>query len=150
MGGNIGVLVELGLSEGIDANNESVKILAKDLAMQIAASQPQFVKREDADAKSIEEERSIYRQQALDSGKPENIVDKIVDGRINKWFGEVCLLEQVWIKDTDVKINKLLAKVSQELGGEISINRFDRFKVGEGIEKRQDDLAAEVAKMTQN
>ena len=113
MGGNIGVLVELGLSEGIDANNESVKILAKDLAMQIAASQPQFVKREDADAKSIEEERSIYRQQALDSGKPENIVDKIVDGRINKWFGEVCLLEQVWIKDTDVKINKLLAKVSQ-------------------------------------
>ncbi len=150
MGGNIGVLVELNLSDGIDAENESVKMVAKDLAMQIAASQPQFIKREDADAKSIEEERSIYRQQALDSGKPENIVDKIVDGRINKWFGEVCLMEQVWIKDTDIKINKLLAKVSQELGGEITINRFDRYKVGEGIEKRQDDLAAEVAKMTQS
>jgi elongation factor Ts len=149
MGGNIGVLIELSLSDGIDAENESVKMVAKDLAMQIAASQPQFVRREEADAKSIEEERSIYRQQGIDSGKPENIVEKIVDGRINKWFGEVCLLEQVWIKDTDMKINKLLAKVSQELGGEITVNRFDRYKVGEGIEKRQDDLAAEVAKMTQ-
>jgi elongation factor Ts len=149
MGGNIGVLVELGLSEGIDAENESIKMVGKDLAMQIAASQPQFVRREEADSKSIEEERSIYRQQGLDSGKPENIVEKIVDGRINKWFGEVCLLEQVWIKDTDVKINKLLAKISQELGGEVSVKRFERFKVGEGIEKRQDDLAAEVAKMTQ-
>ena len=149
MGGNIGVLVELGLSDSIDAENESIKILAKDLAMQVAASQPQFVAREEADAKSIEEERSIYRQQGLDSGKPENIIEKIVDGRINKWFGEVCLTEQVWIKDTDVKINKLLAKISQELGGDITINRFARFKVGEGIEKRQDDLGAEVAKMTQ-
>ena len=150
MGGNIGVLVELGLSDGIDASNESVKILAKDLAMQVAASQPLYARREEADAKAIEEERAIYKQQALDSGKPENIVEKIVDGRINKWFGEVCLMEQVWIKDTDIKINKLLSKISQELGGEITIKGFQRFKVGEGIEKREDDLAAEVAKMTQD
>ena len=119
------------------------------VALHVAAAGPLYLDETHVPSDDVERESAVLREQALASGKPENIVEKIVDGRINKWYGEVCLMEQVWIKDTDVKINKLLSKISQELGGEITIKGFERFKVGEGIEKREDDLAAEVAKMTQ-
>jgi elongation factor Ts len=147
-GGSIGVLVELKLSDNAKAGDESLKVLAKDLAMHVASEAPISIKREDVPAETVEAERAIFKQQALDSGKPEKIVDKIVDGRINKFFAESVLLEQQFVKDPDLTVKKLMAKVGGELGTDIELSRFARFKVGEGIEKKQDNLAEEVAKMT--
>jgi elongation factor Ts len=145
-GGKIGVLVEL--SVGDKADDPSVQQLARDLAMHVASESPISVTREEVPQETIDSERAIFKQQALDQGKPEKIVDKIVDGRINKFFAESVLLEQAFIKDPDVTVKKLIAKVGGELSTSIELKGFDRFKVGEGIEKKQDNLAEEVAKMT--
>lgn len=128
MGGKIGVLVEL---SGGD------ETLGKDVAMQIAAANPTAVDRNGVDAKDIEHEREVLRKQALEEGKPEKIVEKMVDGRINKFYKEVCLVEQVFVKDPDKTVKDIL--------GGVKVVRFVRYQLGEGIEKKQEDFAAEVA-----
>ena len=143
MGGKIGVLVAL---EGVGPDNAAVAALAKDLAMQVAAASPAYVRREDVPAAVIEREKSIYREQAKASGKPDKILDKIAEGKLDKFFGDFCILEQAFIKDPDKKVGQLLAEAGKAAGKEITVKSFARFQVGEGMEKRSDDLAAEVAK----
>jgi len=146
--GRIGVLVEVNCETDFVAKTDEFKEFCKDVAMQIAASRPEFVKKEDVPAESIAKEKEILRAQALNEGKPEKIVEKMVEGRIEKYYKEVCLMEQPFIKDPDKMISQLLVEKVAKIGENISVRRFARYEVGEGIEKRQDDLAAEVAKMT--
>ncbi|MGL5353305.1 MAG: translation elongation factor Ts [Clostridium sp.] len=143
-GGRIGVIVEL----ACDANSEVLAEVAKDVCMQVAAVNPLFLDKSQVDNESLEKEKEIYRVQALNEGKPEAIVDKMVVGRIQKYYKEVCLLEQVWVKNGDLTITKYLQEKSKEIGSPISISRFVRFERGEGIEKAEDNFAEEVAKMT--
>lgn len=147
-GGAIGVLVELKLSDASKASAEAVQTLARDLAMHVASEDPISVSRDEVPEATLATERAIYKQQALEQGKPEKIVDKIVEGRVQKFFAERVLLEQPFIKDPDVSVKKLLEKVGKEAGTELSLTRFARFKVGEGIEKKSEDFADEVARMT--
>lgn len=128
MGGKIGVIVEL---SGGD------ETLGKDVAMQIAAAKPQCIGRADVDQEALAHEREVLRKQALEEGKPEKIVEKMVDGRINKYYKEVCLVEQEFVKDSDKTIKDILAGVE--------VRRFARFEMGEGLEKKNEDFAAEVA-----
>lgn len=146
MGGKIGVLVQV-KSEN---NTEEVSSVARDVAMHVAALNPLFLDRTSVDDKTIQAEREIYRAQALNEGKPEKIVDKMVDGRINKYFKEVCLLNQVFVKNPDFSVEKYVANESKTLG-KIELVKFARFEKGEGIEKEEVDFAAEVAaQMGQN
>lgn len=143
--GKIGVLVELATAKGDD---EKVVTLARQLAMHVAAAFPQYLERGEVSAQVVEKEKEIMRVKAIESGKPENIVDKIVEGQINKFYGEVCLVEQAFVMDPDRKISKVVADVAKEVGAEIKLTRFVRFGLGEGLEKREDDFAAEVAKLS--
>ena len=142
-GGRIGVIVEL----ACDTESEVLAEVAKDVCMQVAAVNPLFLDKSQVDNESLEKEKEIYRVQALNEGKPENIVEKMVMGRIQKYYKEVCLLEQVWVKNGDLTISKYLQEKSKEIGSPISISRFVRFERGEGIEKAEDNFAEEVAKM---
>ena len=146
MGGKVGVLVEVATSEE-GKNNEDVKQFAHDLCLQIAAAKPEAVRREEVDSEKLEKEREIQRAKALEAGKPEKIVDRIVDGQIEKYYKEVCLLDQQFVKDPDKTIKGLMAEVSKAAGAPVDVVRFARFERGEGIEKRKDDLAAEIAAM---
>mgnify|MGYP000957583523 CR=1 FL=1 len=148
-GGRIGVLVEVNCETDFVAKTPEFKGLCRDIAMQIAAAKPEYVVREEVSEEKLNHEREVLRVQALNEGKPEKIVEKMVEGRIEKYFKEVCLMEQPFIKDSDISIRDLITSKIAKIGENISIRRFARFEVGEGIEKRQDDLAAEVAKMTQ-
>ena len=145
MGGKVGVMVEV----ATDAkDNEAVKEFAHDLALQIAAAKPEAVRREEVDATKLEKEKEIQRAKALEAGKPEKIVDRIVEGQIEKYYKEVCLLDQQFVKDGDKTIKGLMAEVAKAAGCTLDIVRFARFERGEGIEKRQDNLAEEIAQMT--
>lgn len=144
-GGKIGVLVQLDSPLG---ENAQLVALARQLAMHVAAANPQYLQRDEVPEEVIAKEKDIMKTKALDSGKPENILDKIIDGQINKYFGEVCLLEQAYVIDPDQKVGKVVAALARELGSEIALARFARFQLGEGIEKKEDDFAAEVASMT--
>ena len=141
-GGRIGVVVEL----ACDKESEVVEDLAKELCMQVAAATPLFVSKEDVDQEALEKEKEIYRVQALNEGKPEKIVEKMVMGRIQKYYKEVCLLEQLWVKDNDKSIAKLVEEKAKEVGSPITVKGFVRYERGEGIEKVEEDFAAEVAK----
>ncbi len=143
-GGKIGVLVEVNCETDFVARNEDFQKLVRDIAMHIAAARPLCLKREEISNEELERERKIYREQALESGKPEKIVDKIVEGRIDKFFGEVCLMEQSFVKDTDITVSDLITQSVSKIGENIQIRRFTRYELGEGLEKRQDNLAAEV------
>ena len=134
-GAKIGVLVEVNCETDFVAKTDDFQNFAKDLSMQIAASTPLFVRREEVPPEALEKEREIYRIQAREAGKPEKIIDKIVDGKLEKYYGEVCLLEQVFVKDTDIKIQDLLNGLIGKLGEKIEIRRFARFQVGEGMAK---------------
>ncbi len=149
-GGRIGVLVEVNCETDFVAKTDEFKALVKDIAMQIAAAKPEFVKREEVPAEALEHEKTILRAQALNEGKPANIVEKMVEGRVEKYFKEVCLLEQPFIKEPDMSIKQLLTEKISKIGENISIRRFTRYELGEGIEKKQSDLAAEVAEATRN
>nr|WP_206663751.1 translation elongation factor Ts [Pelotomaculum schinkii] len=149
-GGRIGVLVEVNCETDFVAKTDEFKALVKDIAMQIAAAKPEFVKREEVPAEALEHEKAILRAQALNEGKPANIVEKMVEGRVEKYFKEVCLLEQPFIKEPDMSIKQLLTEKISKIGENISIRRFTRYELGEGIEKKQSDLAAEVAEATRN
>ena len=148
MGGKIGVLLEVNCETDFVAKTDSFIAFVKDVAMQIAASNPQFLSVEDVSADAIEKEKEILRAQALNEGKPEKIVDKMVEGRIKKYYKEVCLLEQPFVKDTDKTISQLVTEKIAEIGEKISIRRFTRYEMGEGLEKRQDDFVEEVMKQS--
>ncbi|ENZ01780.1 translation elongation factor Ts [Clostridium thermobutyricum] len=141
-GGRIGVLVEV----SCEANSPVVAEVAREVCMQVAAANPLYLNRDAVDSEALEKEKEIYRVQALNEGKPEKIVEKMVMGRIQKYYKEVCLLDQVWVKDGDKTITKLLEEKSKEVGSPMTISKFARFERGEGIEKVEEDFAAEVAK----
>lgn len=143
-GGRIGVLLEINCETDFVAKTEGFKALARDVAMQIAATNPLYVSREEVPADKIAHEQEIFRVQALNEGKPEKIVDKMVVGRIEKYYKEVCLLEQPFIKDSDKNVQELVTENIAKIGENISIRRFVRFQLGEGIEKKETDFAAEV------
>jgi elongation factor Ts len=134
-GGKIGVMVEVNCETDFVAKTDDFQNFAKDLSMQIAASNPLFVRREEVPPEALEKEREIYRIQAREAGKPEKVVDKIVDGKLEKYYGEVCLLEQIFVKNTDIKIQDLLNGLIGKLGEKIEVRRFARFQVGEGMAK---------------
>ena len=144
-GGRIGVMVEVNSETDFVARNEDFLAFAKDIAMHIAASNPLVVKSEDLDPAVVAKQEEIFTGQAINEGKPENIAKNIVVGRLKKWKAESCLLDQPFVKDTDKTVSQLLAEVTAKIGEKISIRRFVRFEVGEGIEKKVDDFAAEVA-----
>lgn len=143
-GGRIGVLVEVNCETDFVAKTDDFKDFVKDIAMQIAALNPKYVSREEVPEKEVEKEREILRTQALQEGKPEKIVDKMVEGRIGKFFEQICLLEQAYIKDGDKKIDEIVKEKIATIGENISIRRFVRYELGEGLEKREDDFVQEV------
>lgn len=149
-GGRIGVLVNFNLADSSKADTDAFKAAAKDIAMQVAAAMPQYVKQDEVPADVIEKEKEILKAQALNEGKPEAIVDKMVVGRIQKYYKEVCLVEQPYIKDPDMTVTKFLKNVAAEIGTDIEVVKFTRFEKGEGLEKKEEDFAAEVAKMMGN
>ena len=148
-GGSIGVLLALEVSDDSVTSSDKFKELFADLAMHIAAAAPTYLKREEVPSSETDKEIDIYKEQLRKEGKPEAMLEKISQGKINKYYQEVCLLEQPFVKETKVKIKQLLQNVGKELGTEISIPSFSRFVLGEGIEKKQEDFAAEVAAAVQ-
>lgn len=143
-GGRIGVLVEVNCETDFVAKTDSFKEFARDIAMQIAAANPQYVRREEVPQDDLDKEREILKNQALNEGKPANIVEKMVEGRMSKFYEEFCLLEQSFIKDPDKTINALLNEKVATIGENISIRRFVRYELGEGLEKKQENFAEEV------
>jgi len=143
-GGRIGVLVEINCETDFVGKTDQFREFARDIAMQIAAASPKYVRREEVPTEELEKEKEILRAQALAEGKPEKIVDKMVEGRINKYYEEYCLLEQGFIKDPDKTIETLLKEKISTIGENISIRRFVRYELGEGLEKKQDNFVEEV------
>ena len=146
--GRIGVLVEVNIETDFAAKNPEFREFVKDVAMQIAATKPEYVRREDVPAEVIEKEKEIIKAQAINEGKPEAVAEKIVAGRIDKFYEEVCLLEQDFIKDPDKKVQEVLTEKISSIGENITIRRFVRFERGEGIQKKEENFADEVAAMT--
>lgn len=146
--GRIGVLLEINCETDFVAKTDEFKALARDIAMQIAASKPEYVRREDVPADIVAKEKEILAAQAANEGKPEKIIQKMVEGRIEKYYKEVCLLEQPFIKDPDMSVQQLITGKIAKIGENISIRRFIRYELGEGLQKKQDDLASDVAAMT--
>ena len=146
MGGKVGVMVEVATDE-VGKNSDLVKEFAHDVCLQIAAAKPEAVRREEVDADKLAKEAEIQRAKAIESGKPEKIVDRIVAGQIEKYYKEVCLLDQQFVKDGDKTITSLMNETAKAAGTTLDIVRYVRFERGEGIEKRKDDLAAEIAAM---
>ena len=144
--GRIGVLIEVNSETDFVAKNDEFKQFVRDMAMQVAAASPKYVAKEDVSEEELDKERQILKQQALNEGKPEHIAEKIVEGRIEKYYEQVCLLEQPYIKDPDMKVKDLLNEKIAKIGENIKIRRFVRFEVGEGIEKKEENFAEEVAK----
>ena len=134
-GGKIGVLVEINCETDFVARTTEFQTLLKDIAMQVAAASPRYVRREEVAAEELERERTIYRQQALEQGKPEQLVDKIVEGKMERFYSEVCLLEQAFIKDPDKKVSDIIADAVARLRENIQIRRFARYHLGDGVEK---------------
>ena len=146
-GGKIGVLVEVNCETDFVARADKFQNLCKDIAMQIAASNPKYVRREEVPESVIAQEREIALNQAINEGKKPEFADKIVNGRIEKFYKEVCLMEQEFIKDPSKDVTQVINESILEIGEKITIRRFVRYEMGEGLEKRQDNLAEEVAKM---
>lgn len=134
-GGKIGVLVELNCETDFVARTAEFQALLKDIAMQIAAANPRYIDPGDVPAEELEREREIYRRQAADSGKPEKVIDKIVEGKMERFYSEVCLLEQAFIKDPDRKVGDLIKDAVAKLQENIQVRRFVRYHLGEGVEK---------------
>ncbi|HLF57902.1 MAG TPA: translation elongation factor Ts [Thermoanaerobaculia bacterium] len=144
-GGKLGVLVEVNCETDFVGRTEEFQELVKDVAMHVAAAEPRYVRREEVPAEVLERERAIYREQAAATGKPANVLERIVEGKLDKFFAEACLLEQPFVKNPDLTIGQLVQEKVARIGENIQIRRFARFKLGEGIEKKSVDLAAEVA-----
>ena len=146
MGGKIGVLVEINCETDFVAKNEGFKNFVKDVAMHIAAANPLYVTKEEVPTEELEKEKEILRAQALNEGKPEKIVDKMVEGRVSKYYKEICLLEQPFVKNPDLTIEDLVKEQIMTIGENVKIRRFARFQMGEGLEKKEENFAEEVAK----
>ncbi len=144
-GGKVGVLLEVNCETDFVAKTDGFAALVKDIAMHIAAMSPQYVSRNEVPAEVVEKEKEIYAAQARESGKPEHVIQKMVEGKVEKFFKEVCLLEQPFVKNPDVTVEKLVVEAIAKLGENMSVRRFSRFKVGEGLEKKSKDFATEVA-----
>lgn len=142
--GKYGSLVEVNSETDFVANNDEFKSFVKDVAMHIAAIGPKYVRREEVPADIVEKEKETLKAQALNEGKPAAVVEKMVEGRLNKFFAEICLLEQPFVKDPDITVGELLTNLVAKIGENIVIRRFARFERGEGIEKEQVDFATEV------
>ncbi|CAM3892488.1 translation elongation factor Ts [Cohnella lubricantis] len=142
--GRIGVLVEVNCETDFVAMTDQFKELVRDIAMHIAAANPKVVRREEVDQTELDKEREILRAQALNEGKPEKIVDKMVEGRLNKYYEENVLLEQSFVKDPDKTVQTLLNEKIATIGEQITIRRFVRFELGEGLEKKADNFVEEV------
>lgn len=144
-GGRIGVMVEVNSETDFVARNEEFIAFVRDVAMQIAAQNPKYISRDDVPEEEVEKEKDFLTKQALEEGKPEHIVEQMVKGRMGKFYEEICLLDQPFIKDGDVTVGELLNDLISRIDENIVVRRFVRYELGEGLEKRSDDLAAEVA-----
>lgn len=151
MGGKVGVLVEVNCESDFVARGEEFQQLVKDVAMHIAAADPSFLKRDEVPADVLDKEREILMDQLKNdeknAGKPDDVLGKIIEGRLNKFYEENCLLDQPFVKDPSKTVGELVTEKIASIKENISVRRFARFKMGEGIEKKQDDFAAEVASM---
>ena len=143
--GKIGVLVEVNSETDFVAKNDSFKALVNDITMHIAAAAPKYLSRADVLVADLEREKSVYREQLQQEGKPAEMIEKIVEGKLNKYYSEVCLLDQAFIKDEEKTIAQLLITKTGEIGEKITIRRFVRYEMGEGLEKKVSNLAADVA-----
>ena len=143
-GGRIGVLVEVNCETDFVAKTDAFKELVKDIAMHIAAANPSYLKREEVPTAELEHEQAVLAEQARNEGKPEKIIEKMVAGRIEKYYKEVCLMEQPFVKDPDKTISDLITESIAKIGENISIRRFTRYQLGEGIEKKEENFAEEV------
>jgi len=146
MGGKIGVLLEINCETDFVAKSDDFQALGHDVAMHIAAAAPKYVTIDEVDTTELDKEKEILRAQALNEGKPEAVVDRMVEGRIKKYYKEVCLMEQEFVKDPSKTISQLVSDATIKIGEKISIRRFVRYQMGEGLEKRKDDFAEEVKK----
>ena len=135
-GGKIGVLVEINCETDFVARTAEFQSLLKDIAMQVAAANPRYLRREEVPATELDKEKAIYRQQALETGKPEKVVDKIVEGKLERFYSEACLLEQAFIKDPDKKVTDIVNESIGRLGENIQIRRFSRYHLGEAAVKQ--------------
>jgi elongation factor Ts len=135
-GGKIGVLVEVNCETDFVAKTEDFQTFVKNIAMQVAAANPQYVRREEITGEVLDKEREIYRAQAMESKKPEKVIEKIVEGKLEKYYSEVCLLEQTYIKDGDLTVKEVLDALIGKIGENIQIRRFARFQLGEGLQSR--------------
>jgi elongation factor Ts len=145
-GGRIGVLLEVNCETDFVARNEDFQGFTRDVAMQIAAMAPQFVRKDEVSDDVVSREREVLLAKAKETGKPEPVIAKMVDGQISKWLKEICLLDQAFVKNPDKTIEQLQQELIAKIGENIKVRRFVRFELGEGLEKKKDDFAAEVAK----
>ena len=146
MNGKIGVMLELNCESDFVAKNEDFQALGHDICLHIAANAPKYVRREEVESADLEKEREILRAQVINEGKPEAMADKIVDGKINKFYKEVCLVEQDFVKNPDITVEQLINDAILKIGEKITIRRFARFVMGEGLTKKSENLAEEVEK----
>jgi elongation factor Ts len=144
-GGKIGVLVQIASPAVTAANKDVLQGFVKDDAMHTAAAAPAFVSRDQVPTDVLDREKEVYRAKAKESGKPDAIIEKIIDGQINKYYADICLIEQAFVKDTDKTILQVAKECGAAAGGNVSITRFERFVLGEGLQKKESDFAAEVA-----
>ena len=147
MGGKIGVLVEVNCETDFAARSDDFQALVKDVAMHIAALNPRWVRRDDVTAEDLQKEREIYKEQARASGKPENIIEKIAEGKLESFYKETCLYDQAFVKDPNLTVEQLITNLVGKIGENIRVRRFVRFVTGEGLEKRSTDLKGEVEGM---
>lgn len=147
-GGKIGVLAEINCETDFVAKTDDFMDFVKDVCMHIAAANPLYLQREDVPVDFIAKEKEIYKEQAATTGKPANVIEKIIDGKVDKYLKEICLLEQPFVKDPDKTIKQIIVERIAKLGENISIRRFARFQLGEGLVKKEDNFAAEVAAMS--
>jgi elongation factor Ts len=149
-GGRIGVLLEVNCETDFVARNEDFQAFTREVALQIAAMNPQYVKKDEVPAHAVEHEKSVLvakaKEDPKNANKPDQVLAKITEGQISKWMKEICLLDQPWVKDPDKTIEQMQQELISKIGENIKIRRFVRFELGEGLEKKKDDFAAEVAK----
>jgi elongation factor Ts len=143
-GGKLGVLVEVNCETDFAARNNDFQVLVKDIAMHIAAQNPLYVRRDEVPPEVLEKEKEIYKDQARASGKPEHIIDKIAEGKLESFYQMACLYDQQFVKDPSITVEQLINGLIGKIGENIRVRRFSRFKTGEGLEKRSTDLAADV------
>jgi elongation factor Ts len=143
-GGRIGVLIEVNSETDFVAKNVDFRAFVRDMAMQVAATSPMYVSRDEVDQAVIEKEKEIFRQQAINEGKPEKIIEKMVEGRVEKYYKEICLLEQPFVKNPDMTVQVVLNSMIAKIGENLSIRRFTRYEMGEGLQKKEDNFVEEV------